>query len=85
MIPCVVLVAFTHKSSIKQSIFLTKAVNVEIKEAGDARKIVNVSFDSDEMSEKGKPSLQGTWSTCQYTWLSKRKSTRASHSQKICK
>ena len=29
-------------------------MNVEIKEAGDARKIVNVSFDSDEMSEKGK-------------------------------
>tara|TARA_B110000008_G_scaffold279466_2_gene326634 strand:+ start:2385 stop:3719 length:1335 start_codon:yes stop_codon:yes gene_type:complete len=29
-------------------------VNVEIKEAGDARKIVNVSFDTDEMSEKGK-------------------------------
>jgi trigger factor len=28
-------------------------VNVEIKEAGDARKIVNVSFDSDEMTEKG--------------------------------
>jgi len=28
-------------------------VNVEIKEAGDARKIVNVTFDSDEMSEKG--------------------------------
>ena len=26
---------------------------VEIKEAGDARKIVNVTFDSDEMSEKG--------------------------------
>ncbi len=29
-------------------------MNVEIKEAGDARKIVNVSFDTDEMSEKGK-------------------------------
>jgi trigger factor len=29
-------------------------VNVEIKEAGDARKIVNVSFDSDEMSAKDK-------------------------------
>jgi trigger factor len=29
-------------------------VNVEIKEAGDARKIVNVSFDSDEMSKMGK-------------------------------
>ena len=29
-------------------------MNVEIKEAGDARKIVNVSFDMDEMSEKGK-------------------------------
>lgn len=28
-------------------------MNVEIKEAGDARKIVNVTFDSDEMSEKG--------------------------------
>jgi len=28
-------------------------VNLEIKEAGDARKIVNVSFDLDEMSEKG--------------------------------
>lgn len=28
-------------------------MNVEIKEAGDARKIVNVSFDSDEMTEKG--------------------------------
>jgi trigger factor len=28
-------------------------VNLEIKEAGDARKIVNVSFDVDEMSEKG--------------------------------
>ena len=29
-------------------------MNVEIKEAGDARKIVNVSFDSDEMSAKDK-------------------------------
>jgi trigger factor len=29
-------------------------VNVEIKEAGDARKIVNVSFDKDEMSKMGK-------------------------------
>jgi len=29
-------------------------VNVEIKEAGDARKIVNVSFDSDEVSAKDK-------------------------------
>lgn len=29
-------------------------MNVKIKEAGDARKIVNVSFDTDEMSEKGK-------------------------------
>ena len=29
-------------------------MNVEIKEAGDARKIVNVSFDSDEMSKMGK-------------------------------
>jgi len=29
-------------------------VNVEIKEAGEARKIVNVSFDSDEMSSKDK-------------------------------
>ena len=28
-------------------------MNLEIKEAGDARKIVNVSFDLDEMSEKG--------------------------------
>ena len=28
-------------------------MNLEIKEAGDARKIVNVSFDVDEMSEKG--------------------------------
>lgn len=28
-------------------------MNLEIKEAGDARKIVNVSFDMDEMSEKG--------------------------------
>jgi trigger factor len=28
-------------------------VNLEIKEAGDARKIVNVSFDMDEMTEKG--------------------------------
>jgi len=28
-------------------------VNLEIKEAGDARKIVNVTFDLDEMSEKG--------------------------------
>jgi trigger factor len=28
-------------------------VNLEIKEAGDARKIVNVTFDSDEMSDKG--------------------------------
>ncbi len=29
-------------------------MNVEIKDAGDARKIVNVTFDSDEMSAKGK-------------------------------
>ena len=29
-------------------------MNVEIKEAGDARKIVNVSFDKDEMSKMGK-------------------------------
>lgn len=29
-------------------------MNVEIKEAGDARKIVNVSFDSDEVSAKDK-------------------------------
>ena len=29
-------------------------MNVEIKDAGDARKIVNVTFDSDEMSSKGK-------------------------------
>ena len=29
-------------------------MNVEIKEAGEARKIVNVSFDSDEMSAKDK-------------------------------
>ena len=29
-------------------------MNVEIKEAGEARKIVNVSFDSDEMSSKDK-------------------------------
>ena len=28
-------------------------MNLEIKEAGDARKIVNVTFDSDEMSDKG--------------------------------
>ena len=29
-------------------------MNLEIKEAGDARKVVNVSFDSDEVSAKDK-------------------------------